>query len=70
MIRLFFTLLAVFLAAGCQTGEVIPLDRATIFYDRATFPDKLQQDTGVLSEPILQHGRCQLLLATPDATTT
>ena len=70
MIRLFFTLLAVFLAAGCQTGEVIPLDRATIFYDRATFPDKLQQDTGVLSEPILQHGRCTLHLATPGATTT
>ena len=70
MNRLFLTLLAVFLAVGCQTREVIPLDRATVFYDRATFPDKLQQDTNAPDEPILQHGRCILHLATPGATTT
>jgi len=52
---------------GCQT--VTPQDRATIFYERATFPEKLQQDTGTLKEPILQHGRCNLYLGTPGATT-
>jgi len=45
MNRLFFTLLAVFLAAGCQTREVIPLDRATVFYDRATFPKRKERGT-------------------------
>jgi len=69
MTRFFYTLLAVFLVAGCQTREVISLDRATVFYDRASFPEKLQQDTNAPDEPILQHGRCQLLLATPGATT-
>jgi len=70
MNRLFLSLLAVFFVAGCQTLEDVPLDRATIFYDRATFPEKLQQDTGTLDEPILQHGRCTLYLATPGATVT
>jgi len=61
-------LLACVFATGCQT--VVPLDRATVFYDRAAFPEKFQQDTGVIDEPILQHGRCHLHLATPEATIT
>jgi hypothetical protein len=59
-------LLAVSLAA-CQS---VPLDRATIFYDRATFTEQLQQDIGPIGEPILQHGRCGLHLATPGANVT
>lgn len=67
MNRFFLCLLVCFFITGCQT---VPLDRATVFYERATFPEKLQKDTGALSEPILQHGRCQLYLGTPDATRT
>ena len=70
MNRLFFTLLAVFLAAGCQLFENDSFVKAKVFYDRATFQDKLQQDTGAPEEPILQHGRCNLFLATPGATVT
>ena len=63
---LFPCLLACVFVTGCQTPT--PLDRASVFYDRATFPAKLQQDTGTPDAPILQHGRCELHLATPGAT--
>jgi hypothetical protein len=61
-------LMACFFMTGCQTVD--PLDRAMVFYERDTFPEKLQQDTGAINEPILQHGRCNLYLATPGATVT
>jgi len=59
-------LIVCFFASGCRT--FVPPDRATIHYDRNTFPEKLQQDIGVLDEPILQHGRCTLYQANPDTT--
>lgn len=66
-------LLAGLFVMGCRTApseRVLPPDAATIFYERATFPEKLQQDTGVPRESILAHGRCRLYLATPGATIT
>jgi uncharacterized protein YchJ len=58
---------------GCHTTpreRPVPLDVSTVFYDRDTFPEKLQQDTEVPQESILEHGRCNLYLATPGATST
>ncbi|MDR2187205.1 MAG: hypothetical protein LBE62_04010 [Azonexus sp.] len=67
MKNFFLCLLVCLFATGCQTTS---LDKATIFYERATFPDKLQRDTGIINEPIVQHGRCSLYLGTPSATHT
>ena len=63
-----FPLLLAVSVAACQS--VVPLDRATIFYDRVNFTEKLQQDIGPIGEPILQHGRCSLHLSTPGANVT
>ncbi|MCL2635820.1 MAG: hypothetical protein FWD50_04215 [Betaproteobacteria bacterium] len=68
MKQIYLCLLVIFFVSGCSTTT--PLSKATVFYERATFPEKLQQDTGVLNEPILQHGRCNLWLATPGANVT
>lgn len=68
MKRCFLYFMFCFSVAACQT--TVPYDRATVYYERNTFPQKLQQDTGLLEAPILQHGRCQLYLGTPDATRT
>jgi hypothetical protein len=64
----FFSLLLILSAAACHT--TIPIDRATVFYDRATFTETVQQDTGQIEDPILQHGRCDVYLSTPDANVT
>lgn len=52
--------------SGCNTT---PYDKATIYYDRAQFPAQIVKDYPTLSDPILQHGRCSLIIATPGATT-
>lgn len=53
---------AALLLAGCQTT---PLDRATVFYDRVSFPAKLEADLGIPREAVLGHGRCSLQVTTP-----
>ena len=50
------------IAAGCETT---PYDRATVFYDRAKFPEKVSADLGLGAETIVQHGRCQAHVTTP-----
>ena len=54
------------LASGCNTT---PLDRATIYYDRAQFTTQVSKDFPDIKGPILQHGRCSLLVSTPGSTT-
>lgn len=54
------------LISGCNTT---PLDKATIYYDRAQFPAQVTKDFPDINEPILQHGRCSLLVSTPGSTT-
>lgn len=46
-----------------------PLDRATIYYDRAQFTTQVSKDFPDIKGPILQHGRCSLLISTPGSTT-
>lgn len=50
------------LLSGCNTT---PYDKATIYYDRAQFPAQIVKDYPMLSDPILQHGRCSLIISTP-----
>lgn len=50
------------LLSGCNTT---PYDKATIYYDRAQFPAQIVKDYPTLSDPILQHGRCSLIISTP-----
>ncbi|MDI3274834.1 hypothetical protein [Pseudomonas sp. AL03] len=54
------------LLSGCNTT---PYDKATIYYDRAQFPEQIVKDYPALSDPILQHGRCSLIIATPGSNT-
>lgn len=54
------------LLSGCNTT---PYDRATVYYDRAQFPDQIVKDYPTLTDPILQHGRCSLIIATPGSNT-
>ncbi|WP_431080262.1 hypothetical protein [Pseudomonas thivervalensis] len=63
----FFTFLClmVFLSA-CNTT---PYGRATVYYDRAQFPAQFVNDYPELTDPILQHGRCSLIISTPGSNT-
>lgn len=57
---------ATFLLSGCETTSY---DTATIFYDRAQFPAQADRDIPLVGKPILQHGRCTVLLSTPGSKT-
>jgi uncharacterized protein YceK len=52
----------VVLLSGCSTT---PYDKATIYYDRVQFPAQIVKDYPTLSDSILQHGRCSLIISTP-----
>lgn len=54
------------LLSGCNTT---PYDKATIYYDRAQFPAQIVKDYPALNDPILQHGRCSLIISTPGSNT-
>ncbi|CAI8890708.1 MULTISPECIES: hypothetical protein [Pseudomonas] len=54
------------LLSGCNTT---PYDKATIYYDRTQFPAQIVKDDPSLSDPILQHGRCSLIVSTPGSNT-
>ncbi|MCG8294781.1 hypothetical protein [Pseudomonas entomophila] len=54
------------LLSGCNTT---PFDRATIYYDRAQFAAQVKNDFPGIQSPILQHGRCSLIISTPGSTT-
>ncbi|WP_110973267.1 MULTISPECIES: hypothetical protein [Pseudomonas] len=54
------------LLVGCNTT---PRDRATIYYDRTQFPSQVRSDFPDIKGPIVQHGRCSLLISTPGSTT-
>ena len=61
-----FWLLLTALLSGCNTT---PYDKATIYYDRAQFPAQIVKDYPRLTDPILQHGRCSMIIATPGSNT-
>ncbi|WP_223472333.1 MULTISPECIES: hypothetical protein [unclassified Pseudomonas] len=54
------------LLSACNTT---PYDKATIYYDRPQFPSQLVKDYPELTGPILQHGRCSLIVSTPGSNT-
>lgn len=54
------------LLSGCNTT---PYDRATIFYDRVQFVAQIKKDFPEIQSPIVQHGRCSLIVSTPGSTT-
>jgi len=54
------------LLSGCNTT---PYEKATIYYDRAQFSAQIVKDYPTLTDPILQHGRCSLIIATPGSNT-
>ncbi|SDA94854.1 hypothetical protein SAMN03159443_05341 [Pseudomonas sp. NFACC15-1] len=54
------------LLSACNTT---PYDKATIYYDRIQFPTQLVKDYPELTGPILQHGRCSVIISTPGSST-
>lgn len=54
------------LVSGCNTT---PVDKATVYYDRAQFSSQIVKDDPSMSDPILQHGRCSLIISTPGSNT-
>ncbi|ALI06012.1 MULTISPECIES: hypothetical protein [Pseudomonas] len=61
---IFFSL--AMLLSACNTT---PYGKATIYYDREQFPAQLVKDFPELTDPILQHGRCSLIISTPGSNT-
>jgi hypothetical protein len=55
------TLLGAVLLAGCTT----PLDKATVYYDRAGYAAQVASQNPEIVKPVLQHGRCNVVVATP-----
>lgn len=51
--------------SGCNTTTSI--DKATIYYDRSDYPVHVVRDLPEITDPILQHGRCVVQIATPGA---
>lgn len=51
--------------AGCTT----PLDKASVYYDRAGYPAQVVNQIPDVQGPVLQHGRCNVILATPGSNT-
>src|SRR3546814_15014260 len=51
------------------SSDVCSSDLATIYYDRTQFPAQLVKDYPGLNSPILQHGRCSLIVSTPGSNT-
>lgn len=54
------------LLSGCST---IPLDKATVYYDRTQFAAQVSKDFPDIGGPIVEHGRCSLLISTPGSNT-
>ncbi len=50
--------------SGCNTTSI---DKATIYYDRSDYSAQVPKDIPAITEPILQHGRCVVQIATPGA---
>lgn len=49
--------------------DSLPVDRATIYYDRAQFPAQVVKDFPDIKGPIVQHGLCTVIVSTPGSTT-
>lgn len=60
--RIYFLLGLTILLSACNTT---PYDKATIYYDRQQFVTQLKRDYPELTDPVLQHGRCSLIVSTP-----
>lgn len=65
-LKAWFSLVLALLLSGCNTT---PYDKATIYYDRTQFPAQLVKDNPALTDIILQHGRCSLIISTPGSNT-
>lgn len=55
--------------AGMLSGCATSLDKATIYYDRPEFADQIVKQMPEILGPISQHGRCNVILATPGSNT-
>ncbi|MGY2167138.1 hypothetical protein ACW9IK_17395 [Pseudomonas gingeri] len=62
---IFSILVAVGLLSGCTT----PLDKASVYYDRAGYPAQVVKQVPGVQGPVLQHGRCNVILSTPGSNT-
>lgn len=67
--RNFLASLAIGIAVALSGCNTTPLDRATIYYDRAQFPAQVVKDFPDIKGTIVQHGRCSLIVSTPGSTT-
>jgi hypothetical protein len=53
------------LLSGCTT----PIDKATVYYERSVFIDQLISQAPDIQKPIIQHGRCNVIVGTPGSNT-
>ncbi|WP_028621603.1 hypothetical protein [Pseudomonas sp. Ant30-3] len=63
--RLFKVLLFQLMTSLLLGCTATPYDKATVYYDRSTFGSQIVNDLPQVNAPLLQHGRCSVLVATP-----
>ena len=62
-----FTMVVIFgVLSGCSDT---PLDKASIYYDRAGYAAQVVDQVPDIQGPVLQHGRCDVIVATPGSNT-
>lgn len=64
---LWFLLGLIAMLSACTA--ITPYNKATVYYDRSQFSGQILKDDPGLTEPILQHGRCSLIVSTPGSNT-
>lgn len=65
-LKYYFTaLLLCVLLSGCSTT---PVDKASIYYDRAGYAVDVKRDIPEIKGAVLQHGRCSIQITTPGSS--
>jgi len=64
--KLASALAAALLVSACTSTTIVPLGRGLVFYDRTTFAETLKRDMPGVTGEVVQQGRCQVYVSTPD----
>lgn len=63
------SVLGLLAVVGMLSGCTTPLDKASIYYDRAGYPAQVVHQVSDIQGPVLQHGRCNVIVTTPGSNT-
>ncbi|WP_353190315.1 hypothetical protein [Pandoraea pnomenusa] len=52
--------------SACTGPSPVPVARAMVYYDRAAFVETLKHDMPAVTGDVVQHGRCEVFVTTPE----